>query len=81
MTGEQAPEGIWLVAASGQMIPCRPLRDPELDHDGCAAWLAVPLHPVPPGSGPWVLRAAMLPGRTHLHLCMSDLTSGGEGNE
>jgi hypothetical protein len=37
----EPPEGI-ILRARGRDIRCIPLRDPDQDEPGCAAWLAVP---------------------------------------
>jgi hypothetical protein len=64
VTGQ--PEGVRVVIA-GRAIPCDMLRDPDLDHDGIAFWVAVPREPViiAAGSDCQVL-ADMLPARTAL---------------
>ena len=59
------PEGVCLIADDGTVIPCDVLRDPDQDKDGCAAWVAVPRKPVPPGMG-IAPKAALLPPRTSL---------------
>jgi hypothetical protein len=41
----EPPKGI-IVCYRGRVIPCTPLRDPDLDERGCAAWVAVPDEPV-----------------------------------
>jgi hypothetical protein len=62
---DEAPENVRLVIA-GVEYPCDVLRDPDEDTDGCAAWVAVPRDPIPPGAVPEALRAAVLPAKTAL---------------
>jgi hypothetical protein len=41
----EPPSGI-VLHYRGRAIPCTPLRDPDMDEPGCAAWLAVPAEQV-----------------------------------
>jgi hypothetical protein len=65
VTGGEAPENVRIVI-DGREYPCDMLRDPDLDRDGLAAWVAVPREPLPPAGRDMTLRAGMLPGNTML---------------
>ncbi|MCL2732482.1 MAG: hypothetical protein FWE15_20960 [Actinomycetia bacterium] len=60
------PRGVRLLLANGETVPCRCLRDPDLDEDGCAAWIAVP--GTNPGAPVTEVLADVLPARSSLHV-------------
>jgi hypothetical protein len=69
---ETPPENVRLLIG-GAEYPCGVIRDPDLDEDGCAAWVAVPREPLPPAAASSILagvpvgiRAGMLPAKSVL---------------
>jgi hypothetical protein len=61
------PVGLRLVLDDGRVIPCDVLRDPDLDRDGCAAWVVVPRDPDLIVTMRGALEADVIPARTSLH--------------
>jgi hypothetical protein len=64
------PEGVRLVRPGLGTVDCDVLRDPGMDENGCAAWIAVPQSGERLAYRPGVdyLTVAVLPGKTVIHL-------------
>lgn len=74
----EPPRGVRLRLDDGTVIGCGVIRDPGLDCDGCAGWVAVPMGPLPRSARNGCIEMDVLPPKTTVELRLTIAVPDGE---